>query len=57
MRAVKDIISSMENRIKTRSRKSYQTLTRTFAQLRGRIETKAGSIARKSPRSKSGGQR
>jgi len=52
MRAVKDIISSMENNIKTRSRKGYQTLTRTFAQLRERIGATAGDIARKSSGSK-----
>lgn len=57
MRAVKDIITSMENKIKTKSRKGYQALSRTFAQLRGRIGVKTGSAARNSPRSKSGGQR
>ena len=56
MRAVKDIINSVENEIKTKSRKGYQTLTRSFAQLRGRIVTKARSIAPKSPRSKGGGK-
>ena len=56
MRAVKDIISSMENKIKTKSRKGYQAITRAFAQLRGRIGTKVGSVARKSTRSKGGGR-
>ena len=36
MRAVKDIITTVENAIKTKSRKGYQALTQTFAQLRGR---------------------
>jgi hypothetical protein len=57
MRAVKDIISSMENRIKTRSPRGYQALTQSFAELRERIGTRAGSIVRKSPRSKGDSRR
>jgi hypothetical protein len=56
MRAVRDIISSMENKIKTKSRKGYQAITRTFAQLRARIGSKVGSVASKSTRSKGGGR-
>ncbi|GAC1472378.1 MAG: hypothetical protein PVSMB11_08080 [Desulfuromonadaceae bacterium] len=56
MRAVRDIISRMGNKIKTKSRKGYQAVTRTFAQLRGRIGAKVGSVTRKSTRSKGGGR-
>ena len=57
MRAVKDIINSVENEIKTKSRKSYQALSQSLAHLQERIGTTAGKVIRKSPRSKSGGQK
>lgn len=57
MRAVKDIINTVENEIKTKSRKSYQALSQSLAQLQERIGTTAGKVVRKSPRSKSGGQK
>jgi len=54
MRAVKDMVSSMENSIKTRSRRGYQAVTRSFIELQRRIEAGAERIIRKSPRSKGG---
>jgi len=57
MRAVKDIISSMENEIKNRSRRGYQALTRSFAELRESIGDRTGRVVRRFPRSKGGGPR
>ena len=57
MRAVKEIINSMENEVKSKSRRGYQALSRSFAEMRGKIGANAGRLIRKSPRSKGSGQR
>jgi hypothetical protein len=54
MRNPKELFNSMKSGMKIKTRKGFQALARTAAQLRGRTAATAGSSGRKSSRGTGG---